>query len=109
MSFYVAGVLATFNVVASFVIDAFLAKYEADRAGSDGVEQEMESLLAANVVEDGWEVLATGASDSRRERLLKSMFADELESILRADADDDAAAVTEAAARVAAAVDAGDE
>jgi two pore calcium channel protein len=107
MSFYVAGVLATFNVVASFVIDAFLAKYEADRVGGDEVDQEMESLLAANVVEDGWEVLATGASDSRRERLLKSMFADELEAILRADADgdDDAAAVTAAAAAVAAAVD----
>lgn len=87
--FYVVGVVAVFNVVAAFIIDAFLARYEADQADGqhDETAEEMHSLHAAQVCEAGWEVVAR--TRARRDVLFKSMFADELARILKGEDPDE--------------------
>jgi len=91
LSFYIVSLLAVYNIFTSFVLDAFMARFElqasqtadgaslAEPSSSNGVDEHLESLRKA-YNEPGFEVVANVSHGA--DNLLKQMFADELSEIL---------------------------
>lgn len=92
--YYTAGCLVIFNVFVAFIIDAFLSQYEDLKSGDD-VDEIAEELGSAKTSETATGFMLVESTASKRDKVIRKMFEDDLAEMVASMAGDASVDLTE--------------